>query len=70
MSRDGNEDLEWEEWDPKETSFMQHCVAGSFAGVVEVMKRETRTSPARANPVFTFSHCFFCSTYSCFPWIQ
>ena len=31
------EDLEWEEWDPATSplSFAHHCLAGSFAGVME-----------------------------------
>jgi solute carrier family 25 iron transporter 28/37 len=29
------EDLEWEEWNPSKISFVNHMIAGSFAGVVE-----------------------------------
>lgn len=28
-------DLDWEDWDPKEGSFVHHMIAGSFAGVAE-----------------------------------
>src|SRR5690554_3896369 len=29
------EDLEWEEWDPSQTTFIQHMIAGSIAGLAE-----------------------------------
>lgn len=28
------DDLEWEEWNPKEISFVGHMLAGSFAGPI------------------------------------
>lgn len=28
-------DLDWEDWDPNESSFVHHMIAGSFAGVAE-----------------------------------
>lgn len=30
-----NDDLEWEEWNPKEITFGGHMIAGSIAGLVE-----------------------------------
>ncbi len=30
-----DDDLEWEEWDPKKSSFIVHMIAGSFAGLAE-----------------------------------
>lgn len=29
------EDLDWEEWDPTKTTFVQHMIAGSVAGLAE-----------------------------------
>lgn len=29
------DDLDWEEWDPKRISFINHMIAGSIAGLVE-----------------------------------
>lgn len=29
------DDLDWEEWDPKKTTFTTHMIAGSFAGLAE-----------------------------------
>ena len=29
------DDLEWEEWDPTKTTFIQHMIAGSIAGLAE-----------------------------------
>jgi solute carrier family 25 (mitochondrial iron transporter), member 28/37 len=33
--REPNDELEWEEWNPNEISFVKHMVAGSIAGLVE-----------------------------------
>lgn len=30
-----DQDLEWEEWDPKRISFVHHMIAGSCAGLAE-----------------------------------
>lgn len=30
-----NEDDDWEEWDPSKISFVNHMIAGSFAGLAE-----------------------------------
>ncbi len=35
VNRGDELDLDWEEWDPNESSFINHMVAGSFAGVAE-----------------------------------
>lgn len=32
---DGDEDFEWEEWDPSKISFYHHMIAGSAAGLAE-----------------------------------
>lgn len=29
------DELEWEEWDPSQTTFLQHMLAGSVAGLAE-----------------------------------
>jgi hypothetical protein len=34
--QEAHDDLDWEEWNPAETSFVTHMIAGSFAGVAEV----------------------------------
>ena len=30
-----NGDLDWEEWDPSQSSFTTHMIAGSLAGLAE-----------------------------------
>ena len=35
VNRGDELDLDWEEWDPNESSFINHMVAGSFAGLAE-----------------------------------
>jgi solute carrier family 25 iron transporter 28/37 len=30
-----NDDLEWEEWNPSEITFVKHMIAGSVAGLAE-----------------------------------
>jgi len=32
---DSNDDLDWEEWKPNKISFVNHMIAGSFAGLTE-----------------------------------
>ena len=33
--QEGDDDLDWEEWDPNENSFVNHMIAGSIAGLAE-----------------------------------
>jgi solute carrier family 25 iron transporter 28/37 len=35
MSEEEVDELDWEEWDPKKLSFVDHMMAGSFAGLAE-----------------------------------
>lgn len=35
MANEETEDLEWEEWNPSEITFINHMIAGSVAGLAE-----------------------------------